>query len=375
MAIDLGFNPGHVVTMRVTLPAAKYPELSQWMAFHQDLLRRVGTLPAIDAIGLNSAIPLEGGGSESEVMYEGQPPPRSAHEEATMCLFQTSTPDYFRAMGIALIKGRPFTDRDTADSVRVAIVDDTLVRKLYPNVDPIGKRIAFEFRGTGPTDPQPIWREIVGVVRHVRHYGLIAEPPYVQVYTPLPQIPIWFHQRRPSMALVARTTLEPERLASSIRQQVMAIDRDIPVHAVQTMDDYVAQTTETSRLSVMLLAAFGALALVLAVLGIYGVLSYLVSLRTREIGIRIALGATRRDVMRLIVGHGMALTGLGLACGLAGSWAITASMRTLLFGISPHDPITFASIVALLTSVAFLASYVPGRRATRVDPVVTLRDE
>jgi putative ABC transport system permease protein len=375
MALDLGFNPAHVVTMRLTLPNAKYPELARWMAFHQELVSRVGTLPAIEAVGVNSAVPLEGGGSESEVIYEGQPPPRSVQEPGTMCLFQTSSPDYFRAMGIPLLKGRSFTERDSAESTLVAVVDDTLVRRLFPNADPIGKRIAFEFRGHGPADPRPIWREIVGVVRHVRHYGLIGEPPNVQVYAPFQQIPIWFQERRPAMALVARTTLEPERLAASIRQEVAALDRDIPVYGIRTMDAYLAQNTEQSRLSVTLLSAFGALALVLAVLGIYGVLSYVVSLRSQEIAIRMALGATPGDVLRLIVGHGMLLTTVGIGLGLGASWAITKWLGTLLFEISPHDPATFASITLSLAAVALLASYLPGRRATRVDPVITLRYE
>jgi putative ABC transport system permease protein len=375
MALNLGFEPAHVVTMRLTLPSASYPELPPWLAFHHELVSRVGSLPAVEAAGLNSAVPLEGGGAESEVIYEGQPPPQSVQEPGTMCLFQTSSPDYFRAMGIPLLKGRSFTEHDTADSSLVAVVDDTLVRKLFPNADPIGKRIAFEFRGHGPDDPRPIWREIVGVVRHVRHYGLIGEPPNVQVYAPLQQIPIWFQERRPSMALVARTTIEPERLAASIRREVAALDRDIPIYSVQTMDTYLTQNTEQSRLSVTLLSVFSALALVLAVLGIYGVLSYVVSLRSQEIGIRMALGATGNDVLRLIVGHGMLLAAAGIGLGLGASWGITKSLGALLFEVSPHDPATFASITLLLAAVAFVACYIPGRRATRVDPAITLRYE
>jgi putative ABC transport system permease protein len=375
MALDLGFNPARVVTMRLALPGAKYPELARWLAFHQELVSRIGSLPAIEAAGLNSAVPLEGGGAESEVIYEGQPPPRSVQEPGTMCLFQMSSPDYFRAMGIPLLKGRSFTEHDTAESSLVAVVDDTLVRRLFPNADPIGKRIAFEFRGHGPDDPRPIWREIVGVVRHVHHYGLIGEPPNVQVYAPFQQIPIWFQQRRPSMALVARTTLDPERLAASIRREVAALDRDIPIYRIQTMDTYLTQNTEQSRLSVMLLSVFSALALVLAVLGIYGVLSYVVGLRSQEIGIRMALGATCDDVLRLIVGHGMLLATVGIVLGLGASWGITKSLGALLFEVSPHDPATFALITLLLAAVAFVACYLPGRRATRVDPAITLKSE
>jgi putative ABC transport system permease protein len=371
-AIELGFSPAHVVTMRVTLPASSYPNAPRWTTFHQELVRRVAALPSIQSAGLNSDVPLGGGGSESDVMFEGQPPPKSPKEEGTTCLFQASTPDYLKVMGIPLIAGRRFTDRDSADTTFVAIVDETLVRRFFPGSDPIGKRIAFEFRGT-PADPQPIWREIVGVVRHVRHYGLATEPPFVQVYTPLAQLPLYFQDRRPTMVLVAQTALDAESVVSTIRREVAAIDRDVPVYGVQTMQAYVDQSTEQPRMSVTLLGAFSLLALVLAALGIYGVLSYLVTLRRQEIGIRMALGATRRDVLWLIVGHGMSLTAAGIAIGLAASWLLTESMRKLLYGVSPHDPVTYAAIALVLATIAAAASYVPGRRAVGVDPTVTLR--
>jgi putative ABC transport system permease protein len=372
--IDLGFDPSHVVTMRVSLPNARYPQLPRWSAFHRELLLRAAAIPSVEAVGLNSSTPLEGGGAESEVRYEGQPPPSSPKEEGTTCLFQAASPDYFRAMGIAIVRGRSFTEQDTVDAVPVAIVEEALVRKFFPDADPIGKRIAFEFTGHGPGG-RPIWREVIGVVRHVRHYGIVREPANLEVYAPLEQLPVWFVNRRPTMTLFARTPLDPEQLASSIRQAVSGIDRDVPVFSVQTMEQYVAQSTEQSRLNMTLLGVFGALALVLAGLGIYGVLSYFVGRRTQEIGIRMALGATRADVLRLIVGYGMNLTMAGIAIGLGASWAITRSLGALLVGVSPHDPATFAAIGLLLAAIAFLASYLPGRRAARVDPMITLRAE
>jgi putative ABC transport system permease protein len=374
-AIDLGFEPSHVVTMRVGLPAARYPAQEPWAAFYRELLQRASAIPSVDAVGLNSAVPLDGSSSESEVRYEGQPPPRSMSEEATTCLFQAASPDYFRAMGIAVVRGRAFTDRDGTGGTPVIVIEEALAHKFFPNADPIGKRVAFEFTGGHGPAAQPLWREVVGVVGHVRHYGLVREPANPEVYTPLEQLPIWFRSRRPNMALFVRTALPPEQIAASIRQTVSSIDRDIPVYGIQTMDRYVEQTTEQSRLSMALLALFGGLALVLASLGLYGVLSYLVSRRTREIGIRMALGATRGDVMRLIVWHGMALAIAGIGIGLAASWAMTRSLSTLLVGVSPHDPATFAAIAIVLTVIAFVASYLPGRRATRVDPMITLRTE
>jgi putative ABC transport system permease protein len=373
MAVDPGFTPERVVTMRLTLPDAKYPTIGGWTSFHQELIRRVTALPAVEAAGVNSSVPLEGGGNESSVMKEGDPPP-SPDRPPTMTLFQTISPDYFAAMGIQLLKGRVFTDRDAGESTLVAVVDESLVRKLFPNDDPIGKRFSFESRGHGP-DAQPIWREIIGVVRHVRHYGIAGEPPFGQVYTPFTQLPVYMQDRRPGMALMVRTRLEPQAVAASIRREVAAIDRDIPLWGVQTMDTYLAQNTEQPRLSMMLLTGFGALALVLSIVGIYGVLSYTVSQRTQEIGIRMALGASRRDVMRLVVGQGMVLTAIGIALGLALSYAASRWLTAMLFQVSPHDPPTFAIIAALLALVAFAATCVPGLRATRVSPIEALRYE
>jgi putative ABC transport system permease protein len=374
MAVEPGFNAERVVTMRVSLPNASYPNRAAWTTFHQELLRRVKTLPAIEAVGLNSAVPLEGGGFEAPVIAEGQPMP-SPDRPGTQALFQTTSPEYFKAMGIPLVKGRTFNARDTADTTLVAVVDDSLARKFFPDADPIGKRIAFEFTGHGGAGSTAIWREIVGVVGHVRHYGMATEPPFVQVYTPFEQLPSWMLDRRPGMALVARTSLEPETVAASIRREVTALDRDIPVYAVQTMKTYLTQNTEQPRLNVVLLTGFGALALLLSVVGIYGVLSYAVGQRTQEIGIRMALGATRRDVLSLVVGHGMLLTLIGIAIGLAASYVVTRSMTAILFQISPHDPWTFAAIALLLGVVALAASTLPGLRATRVSPIEALRYE
>ncbi|HEV3214330.1 MAG TPA: ABC transporter permease [Vicinamibacterales bacterium] len=374
LAVDLGFSPARVVTMRITLPQSSYPDTPRWTAFHEQLVRRVSALPSIQSAGLNSNIPLSGTGSESDIRYEGQPLPKSPSEQGTTCLFQASTPDFLRAMGIPLTRGRHFTERDTANAALVAIVDETLVRRFFPNGDAIGKRIAFEYLGT-PTNPKPIWREIVGVVRHVQHYGLATEPPFVQVYTPLAQLPLYFQDRRPTMVLVAQTALDPESVVSLIRREVRAIDPNIPVYGVQTMQAYVDQATEQPRMSVRLLGALSALALVLATLGIYGVLSYLVTLRRQEIGIRMALGATAHDVLGLIVGHGMTLTAIGIGVGLAGSWMLAALMRRFLYGVSPHDPLTYLSIAVLLATIAAVASYVPGQRAVSVDPATTLRAE
>jgi putative ABC transport system permease protein len=373
MAIDPGFDPENVITMRVTLPVSRYPDAAKWLAFHDALILRVAAIPGVSVAGLNSAVPLEGGGSEAPVIAEGQPLP-SADRPATMTLFQASSPDYLKAMGVPLLKGRLFTDRDKAGATPVVIVDDLLVSKLFPDTDPIGKRICFEFRGTREK-PDPIWREVVGVVRHVRHYGLASEPPFVQLYAPMDQLPYWFEQRRPSMALALRTTLAPEAVTGSIRRELASIDRDIPVYGVQTMKTYLAQNVEQPRLSVVLLSSLGGLALLLALMGIYGVVSYSVAQRTQEIGVRMALGATRHNVFRLIISHTMTLIAIGIALGLTGALALGSLMRTLLFEVSARDPWTFVAIAATLATVGLIASFVPARRATRVDQLVALRAE
>ena len=373
MAIEPGFDPDGVVTMRLTLPPAKYREQERWTAFHAELVRRVSAIPGVTAAAVNSAVPLEGGGAESGVMVEGRPIPPPG-TQGDMCLFQASSPEYFRAMGIPIVRGRPFSGRDGRSSTPVVIVDDSLVSRLFPGEDPPGRRIAFEFRGDRQ-NPNPIWREIVGVVAHVRHYGIASEPPFVQLYTPVEQLPLWFEQRRPSMALFARTPLAAEAVTAAIRRELAVIDRDIPVYGVQTMRTYLAQSTEQPRLSVMLLGGLGGLALLLAVIGIYGVVSYSVAQRTQEIGVRMALGATRRDVLGMVGKQAMTLIGAGLLVGVGAALALGSVMQNLLFEVSPRDPATLTAIVAMLGVVGMVASFVPARRATRVDPIVALRAE
>jgi len=373
-AIDPGFNPERVVTARIALPPATYPDNASWTNFHRALLERVNAIPGVESAGLNSAVPLEGGGSEAPVIAEGDPLP-SADRPATGTLFQTTSPGYFRTMGIALLKGRDFTERDAAGVAPVVIVDETLVQKVFHGADPIGKRLAFELRGGHGGGGEPIWREVVGVVQHVRHYGIASEPPFVQLYTPFEQLPLYYQPRGPAMALVVRTTLEPEALAASIRRELASLDRDIPLFGLQTMQRYLEQNTEQQRLSVVLLTGFSGLALLLAVVGIYGVLSYTVSQRTQEIGIRVTLGATRRDVIRMVIGDGMRLALTGIAIGLVVSFGVTRLLTTLLYQVSPHDPATFLGLAILLSAVAFAASSLPALRATRVSPIAALRQE
>jgi len=373
MAVPTGFDPEGVVTMRLTLPPAKYADVPRWLAFHDELVRRVAAIGGVSASGINSAVPLEGGGSEAGVLAEGQPIPLPG-QVSTVTLFQAASPDYFRAMGIPLVRGRWFTDKDSRSGPRVTIVDESLARRLFPNEDALGKRVAFEFRHD-PANPDPAWREIVGIVPHVRHYGLAAEPPFVQLYTPFDQPPRYYEERHPTMSLFVRTSLPTDSLTAAIRREVSQIDRDIPVYGIETMKTYIRQETEQPRLSVILLSGLGGLAMVLAVIGIYGVVSYSVAQRTQEIGVRMALGATRRDVLRLVVGQAFLLILAGIVIGVAGALALGSTLRSMLYDMSPRDPATLAAIAAVLAVVGLIASVMPARRATRVDPLVALRTE
>jgi predicted permease len=375
LAIDLGFEPSQVVTMRLALPNAAYPTPEAWIAFYDSLIDRLQGTPGVESIGLNSAVPLEGGGSESPVIKEGDPLPSNEHPPA-MCMFQATGGDYFKAMGIAILAGRAFDRQDTTSSTPVVIVDESAIAKLFGGTNPVGQRIAFEFAGhdVDRATMTPLWREIVGVVRHVRHYGITAEPPYVEIYTPLTQLPMWTRDRRPAMAIVARTA-NAEALVPTLRRTVSTLDPRLPIYGVQAMTDFVNQQVEQPRLGATLLSGFAVLALVLAAVGVYGVLSFIVSRQTREIGVRLALGARRAEVVGHVVRSALTLAAIGLAVGLAAALALTRWLGTMLYQVSPTDVATFAGVTLVLTTVAIVAGAIPARRASRVDPLAALREE
>jgi putative ABC transport system permease protein len=272
------------------------------------------------------------------------------------------TPNYFRAMGIPLLTGRDFTDADASDSMKVTIIDERLAREYWPNESPLGKRVRF-----GPPEDNEPWHTIVGVVGAVKHESLNLTR-RKSVYLPHAQVTI------NGMALAVRAE-NPENLAQAIREQVKAIDPDQPITSMQTMTEVISSSVWQPRLYAILFGVFAAVALALASVGIYGVMAYSVSERTREIGIRVALGAQRRDVLRLVVSQGMTLALIGAGAGLGASLALTRLMQSLLFEVSASDPLTFAGLAALLTFVALLACYLPARRATKVDPMIALRCE
>lgn len=358
-----GFNPQGVLTMQMSLPQSKYRERFQQAAFFDEALRKISSLPGVQSAGVVDNVPMGGNNSQASFMIEGleiAPGQSAPHGDRHL-----ASPDYFKAIGISLIRGRFFSHQDTADSLPVAIIDETLAERYWPGEDPIGKRMgAFFDRING----QVRIREIVGVVSHVKQYGLDGTS-RVQYYFPLSQRP------QSAMFLVVRTSSEPSSMVASVRGAIQSIDSDQPIFSVKTMEAIVSGSMAQKRFATFLLGIFAVVAMLLASIGIYGVMSYSVSQRTHEIGIRMALGANRSDVLRLVVGRGMLLAVIGVALGLAAAFWATSVMSSLLFGVTATDVTTFVAIPMALAAVASVASYLPARRATRVDPMAALRCE
>jgi putative ABC transport system permease protein len=363
--VELGFHPERVLTLRVGLPARRYPSPEQAAVFYRDLLARVSSLPGVAVAGISTLVPLSGGGAESGILPEGTRPDRD--HPGPGCTFGAVSGGYFRAMGIDFVRGRTFNEHDGPGNSPVIVIDEAAALAFWPGQDPIGKRVSFETRNEGGADPQTVWREVVGVVRRVRHYDLTGTTARVQVYTPYTQPPIYY-RNLPAMALMVRTETEPAALAASIRREAATLDSDLPVYQVRTMTEYVDSNLEQPRLSMAVLAAFGALGLLLAAVGIYGVLSYAVSQRTREIGIRMALGASRASVLRAVIAQGALISAAGVAAGVAGSLAAMRLLRGLLFAVTPTDLPTYIAIPCVLFAVALGATLIPARRATKVEP-------
>ena len=359
--VNPGFDAHNVLTATVSLPEAQY-KTEQQVEFYRNLRERIAQLPGVTSASVVFPLPLGGDRIGISFETEGRPLPKS---DLPVTELRMVTPDYFRTLNIPLVKGRDFTVRDDARAPGVIIVNEAFARKFFPDEDPIGHRVK---PGISTDENDPVMREIVGVVGNVKHKSLSAavEP---EAYVPHAQIPFG------SMTLVVKTAGDASGLAGAVRNEVRALDKDLPVYNVKTLDDYLAISVAQPRFNTLLLASFAALALVLTAVGLYGVMSYSVVQRTHEIGVRIALGAQRRDVLKLVVGQGMLLALIGTGLGLLASLAATRVLASLLYEVSAADPLIYAGITLLLTTVALVACYIPARRATKVDPMIALRYE
>jgi putative ABC transport system permease protein len=361
-SVHPGFDPDRVIEAEISLPRFLYSTPQQWSAFSRDLLARLRSQPGLQDSALGAPLPMDRQGAATVLFaIVGAPPvPPSQSPSAD---YATVSPDYFRVMRIPLLRGRFFSEQDESSSPKVAIISETLARRYFHDQDPIGQQMQFGFPPNGDVS-----REIVGIVSDVRDVALSREPGPM-MYVPFVQAPLW------GAEVVVRSSLSASNVAAGVRQAVYSIDKNLPVTDIALLADALDQSIAQERFRTFLLGAFGAIALMLAAIGIFGVISYLVSQRTREIGIRMALGAQRRDIMRMILGQGTKLALFGVGIGLAAASLLTRVLAGLLYDVSPTDPLTFGSVAVILFGVAVMACYLPAMRAVRVDPMVALRSE
>ena len=378
--VNPGFSHEHLTSFSISLPQKKYTTQEARAQFYDRLLENLRGLPGVESVAAASGLPLGNNGWQTSYVIDGQPePPRDQVPLLEACLV---TPDYFKAMNIPLLRGRTFTDRDNrahlagrdlsklnenqreGAGLNLIVIDEEFAKRHWPNEDPIGKHVRI-----GGSNPQNPKLEVIGVVGRVKMESLNQNSDRVQGYFPFAQVP------QSGMTLIMKGASDPNQLIGAVRGAVKQIDPDQPIYSPRTMDDIRAESVAGERLNLTLLSLFAGIALVLAVVGIYGVMSYSVTQRTHEIGIRMAIGARPRDVFTMILGHGMKLAIIGVVIGLAAAFALTRLMASMLFGVAPTDATTFGGIAALLIGVALLACYLPGRRATKVEPTISLRYE
>jgi putative ABC transport system permease protein len=356
----------------VSLAGSEEAQPQKRSAFYQQVLQRVAALPGVESVSAINHVPLAGDTWGFPFAIEGRPPSRPG--ESPNAVYRVILPGYFHTMGISLLRGRDISESDSMSAPGIVIINDRLARRYWPGEDPIGKRITLD---DDAPERSRTWLTVIGVVRDAKQDEWIAAP-RAEMYLPLLQSK--FYLQEPSghfeyMTLVVRTTGDPAAMADDIKSSVAALDKNVPVSEIETMDHAVEDLNAQPRFELWLLVGLAAVAVLLAALGIYGVMSYSVSRRTHELGVRMALGAERQDVIRLVVRQAMTLALMGSACGLAAAVVLTRMMSGLLYGVRATDPLTYAGVVVVVSVVALCASYVPARRVTRIDPVAALRCE
>jgi putative ABC transport system permease protein len=360
MNVDPGFRTERVLAFPLSLPQASYDSDSEVRSFYDQLLDGIRRLPGVESAGAVYRLPLASPGSGNSFRIEGRPPPAPGEKEYMEV--RPASPDYFRSLGVPLLRGRAIGPQDRQESVPVVVINEAAADRYFPGEDPLGRRIDFGWSRLGGP------REVVGVVGNVRHFGLANEP-YPEAYFPLAQTPMG------AMNVVVRTAGDPLGLAAAVRREVHALDPNLPVPEFQTMEQVVSASAARPRFLAVLLSLFAGVALALAAIGIFGLLSYAVAQRTREIGIRMALGAEPGGVVGTVLRRALVLVAAGLGLGIAGALALTRLLQSMLFGVSPADPYTLVGVVLLLGATGLLAGLVPARRAAAVEPLVALRHE
>jgi predicted permease len=362
LSVDPGFNPTRVLTFELSLPGTKYTDTDHIVALYRNALERLRAVPGVESAGLVRTVPMGGAADSTGIRIPGKA--RGDYTAGPFAEYTIVSPGYFSAVGTPLLRGRDFLDSDTTDSGQVTVISSAMAKKFWPGEDPIGKQV-------GPGSARYPVATIIGIAADVKHLSVREEPG--------PEMYVLYNQKIwPSlltMQFAVRTKADPASVNAGTREAIRSVDPDLPIAKVAPLTVIVKDSLTQSRFSMLLLGAFGALALILASIGIYGVISYSVGQRTREIGVRMALGAQRRNVLGLVLGQGARLAGLGIAIGLVAAIGVTRLMASLLFGVAPRDPLTFFAVPVLLMAIALLACYIPARRAMRVDPMVALRYE
>jgi predicted permease len=355
---DVGFEPRNVLTMDLKVPRSRYRGQAELPRLLQQILDRVEVQPGVESATLSAALPGFGSGWTNDIFPEGQAPLQPG--ELINVDWDIVSADYFKTMRIPVLKGRTFTRDEDQQGKPVLLIDENLARRFWPNEDAVGKHIKYD---------SPVWHEVIGVVKEVKIYGSEARP-LIKIYTPMGRMP-----QRNAVLSVRTTNADPQNLVGAITREIHSLDKDLPIAEIATLADILAREVSPKRFNTALLSIFAALALLLAAIGVYGVTSYTVAQRTHEVGIRMAIGAQKSDVLKLFMGEGLKLVLAGIAIGLAGAFALTRLLASLLFGVSATDATTFVLVASALLAVALVACYLPARRATKVDPLVALRYE